>query len=202
MTTQIQICNRALSTYLGMKRINSLDEDSPEAEQCLLHYNDTRKALFEMDEWYFANGRDTLAELTNDRTEWAYKYQRPADALIIRWVNAVDSARLKQSQGESPDIERETTVTSIYCDVPLAVCKYTQLLTDTSLYPQYFADAFSAMLAAAMAMPLTEDIKRAQNAESQAQARLEHAMLMNEDNTPPVETRRMPDWMQDRGITR
>jgi hypothetical protein len=201
MSSIVQICNRGLSTYLGARAIVSLTEDTPEAVQCNLHYADTRKSLFEMDDWYFARGRQTLATLENDRpNEWRFKYARPTEALILRWVNDPEVARIKMAQGESPDIERETTEDAIYCDVENAVGAFTKLLVDPTLYPQYFSDALSAMTAAASAMAITEDIKRAQNAESQAAARIEHAMLKNEENTPPAETRRMPDWMKDRGI--
>lgn len=202
MTTKIQMCNRALSTYLGHPRINNLTEDSVEAEQCNLHYDDTLKALFEMDDWVFTRQRQTLAVLTNDREdEWLYRYARPTNALMIRWVNDPNIARLMMQQGETPDTDRHTTASNIYSDVENAVCAFNIMELDTTLYPQYFADAFSAMLAAAMAMPLTESMKRAEAAESQAAAKIDHAMAQNELNTPPVELRRMPDHLKDRGIT-
>jgi len=200
--SKVQICNRALSTYLGVARINSLSESTPAAEQCNLHFNDTLAGLLEAHPWRFANGRQVLAELINDRTaEWNYHYARPADALFVRWVNDPEVARYMIAQDQSPDSDREMTEQSIYSDVKGAVCEFTKLVTDTTLYPQFFKDAMSAALAANMAMPLTEDIKRARNAMDQAERKMDMAMARDEqeDNTGGYQT--LPSYLTERGIS-
>lgn len=200
--SKIQICNRGLSTYLGASRITSFTQDSPEAEQCDLHYPDVVQAIQERHWWDFNKARQTLAELTNDRpTEWAYKYAKPATAIMIRWVNHPDVAIASILQNKSPDSEREMTSDAIYSNVQYAVCEFSVLVTDTTLFPQYVKDAISAELAASIAMPLTEDIKRANNAMTVAQDRLDVAMALDESNTPPIQGMQMPDWLTDRGIT-
>lgn len=203
MTSDVEICNRALSKYLGAKRITNLNESSPEAEQCNLHYEPTLRSLLSIDEWYFANARQALAPLAvNDRSsEWRFKYQRPANSLIIRWVNHPTAARNAIKMGETPDTERETTQNVIFSDVEGAVCKFTRSIDDASLFPPYFSDALIAMLAANMALGVTQDLKRMQNAERSAEMMVNHAIALNEANSPPVETRHMPDWMKDRGVT-
>lgn len=198
----VQICNRALSTYLGQGHINSLTESTPMAEQCNLHYSDTLQSLTEAHWWIHATGRQVMAELTNDRTtEWAYNYQRPADALVIRWVNDAASARLLLSQDQDPDTPRDTTGLSIYSDVSVATCEFTKSVTDTSLFPQYFSDALSAMLAANMAMPLAENLRAAQNAMSQAENKLDQAMALDEAQLPPSGYQSMPSYLSQRGIS-
>ena len=200
--SKVQICNRALSTYLGVGRINSLTEDSAAAEQCNLHYDDTLQFLTEAFWWIHGTGRQTLAEETNDRTtEWSFKYARPADALLIRWVNEPQAARFLMDQGQSPDIDRDVTAENIYCNVQYAACEFTQLVTDTTKFPQYFSDAMSAHMAANMAMALTEDIRRATNAMSQAEAKLDRAMALDEQQLPAAKYQTLPEHLTLRGIT-
>lgn len=199
--SKIQICNRALSTYLGAGRINSLNETSPAAEQCLLHYDDTLHSLIEAHWWNFSVGRQVLAEEANDRTtEWSYKYALPSEALTIRWVNDPQVTRYMIEQNQNPDTPRELTADHIYSDVPFAVCEFSKLVTDTTQFPQYFSDAMSAALAANMALPLTEDIKRATNAMSQAETKLDRAMALDEQQGPPIGHQTLPSWLSDRGI--
>ena len=200
--SKIQICNRALSTYLGVARINSLTESTPAAEQCDLHYDDTVRSLLEMDEWIFATGRKTLAEVTNDRTdEWAYKYANPSSLLLIRWVNDPEIARMQILADGSADSDREMIEGFIYSDVQYAVCEYTKLISDPTVFPQYFADAVSAALAASIAMPLTESLTRAKNASNVAEQKFEAAMVMNERQSPAAPSRSLPDWTTERGVS-
>tara|TARA_R110000850_G_scaffold133115_3_gene254219 strand:+ start:225 stop:833 length:609 start_codon:yes stop_codon:yes gene_type:complete len=202
MPSKVQICNRALSTYLGLARITSLTEGTPEAEQCQIHYDDTVQSLLESFWWSFATERQILAELTNDRTtEWNYKYVRPATEIDIHWVNNAQAARYLKEAGENPDTPREITASHIYCDVELATCEFTSGVVDVSQFSQSFADALSAAIAANIAMPLTEDLKRAQNAMSQAEDKLGKAMVHDEQQTPPATYGTMPESLKIRGIT-
>ena len=200
--SKVQICNRALSTYLGVGRINSLTETSAAAEQCLLHFDDTLQSLIEAHWWAFAVRRQVLAEEVNDRTtEWSFKYALPSDALTVRWVNDPQVARNMVEQNQNPDTPREITSDHIYCDVQFAVCEFTKLITDTTQCPQYFADALSAALAANMTMPLTDDIKRATNAMSQAETKLDRAIALDEQQSPPIGHQTLPSWLSGRGIS-
>lgn len=198
--SEVQICNRALTTYLGVSRITSLAEASPAAEQCNLHFEDTLNALLEDHWWNFATGREALAELTNDRPEWQYRYARPATALSIRWVNDPYQARHLSQIRQIQDVDRDVTADSIYCDVPGVHCEFTKKITDTSILPQYFKDALSAAMAAAMALPLTEDTRKASFAQDQAVKRLDIAIARDERNSPPVDWFPSPNWMQARGV--
>lgn len=200
--SKVQICNRALSTYLGIGRINSLTEASPAAEQCNLHYDDTLEAVLESHWWGFATGRQSLALEVNDRSsEWAYRYAIPTYAMMIRWVNDPATAKILLDQGQSPDAPRAMSGTSIYCNVALASCEFTKPVTDATLYPRYFADALSAALAANMAMALTEDVKRAQNAMQQAGQRLDDAIAKDESQQPTRQYQTLPAWYSDRGLS-
>lgn len=197
--SEVQICNRALTTYLGAGRIASLTESTPAAEQCNIHYAETVTMLLERHWWNFATGRETLAALTNDRPEWGYKYQMPASALAIRWVNDPSVARQMMATHQSPDCSREITEDAIYCDVVNAACEFTKPV-GVAAFPQYFKEAVSASLAAAMAIPLTEDVKRAKYAQDMAVSKLDDAIALDERNTPVQEGGPVPDWLSVRGI--
>lgn len=201
MPSKIEICNRALTTYLGAKRIVSLTENSKEASECNQHYDSELRGLLERFWWNFATGRVYLAETTNDRTtEWAYRYDKPSDSVAIRWVNDKDVARALKAQFMSPDCDRETTGDSIYCDVYQAVCEYTKLITDESVLPQSFANALSASLAAAIAMPITQNRALAKDASEWAMSLASTAVADDHRNTPPLQ-QELPEYLRDRGVT-
>lgn len=198
---RVQICNRGLSAYLGASRINSFEEDTPEARQCALHYEDTRDGLLARHWWNFATARVALAELTNDRSgEWLYKYARPEGIAAIRWVNEPEAARILKAMNLPADTERETTGDAIYSDVPGAVCEYTMLIDDDAAFPIEFRDALSASLAATIALPITHDLRLARAAQQTAQEMLDLAIATDDRNTPPDEAA-LPSWMRDRGVS-
>ena len=198
--SQVQICNRALSEYLGEERIDSINEDSTAARACKLHYDDVLTGLLERHWFNFSKGRQAMALVTNDRDkEWLFAYKRPNDALAIRWVNDVEQARAAMRANLSPDIERENAGQTIYCDVSGAVCEYTKLITDTNEMPQSFRDALSAAIAGAIAQDITEDEKRTREARRAAEQKFLMAVQMDDRNTPPVKAG-VPQYLLDRGI--
>ena len=201
MANKIEICNRALTTYLGAKRIVSLSENSKEAIECHQHYDIERRSLLSRYWWTFAKGRRALAELKNDRTtEWTHHYAYPSDAIAIRWVNDKDVAHRLLAEHLSPDCDRETSGDSIYCDVENAVCAYTKMVSDESVFPQSFANALSASLAAAVAMPITQNRALAEEAAKWAERLSGIAVAEDHLNTPPLETA-LPDYLLQRGVT-
>lgn len=201
MSSNVQICNVALSAYCGAQIITSLDEDTPQAEACALHLDDVKRQLFERNWWTFAKARQVLAELTNDRTgEWAYCYQQPADALSIHWVNDAATARIMLSAGRSPDAPRERSGEKIYSDVQTATCEFTRFISDPALYPQYFSDCLSAFLATRIVSTITQDATRIRAAQDAAQMQMELAIALDARNDPPI-VNAVPGWLSDRGIS-
>jgi hypothetical protein len=76
----INLCNIALAEVRA-SQIVSLDDNSPEARACSVHYDDCLQLLLEAHDWGFAVKRATLALLTlNDRSdEWLYAYAAPSE---------------------------------------------------------------------------------------------------------------------------
>lgn len=202
MTSKVEICNVALTTWLGAETINSLTEGTPAAVQCNLHYDRCLRGLLEWHWWEFAKERQVLAELTNDRdTVWDYKYQRPADALAIRWVNDAATARDMIAMGRSPDTPRAITQTAIYSDVQTATCEYTALKDDPSIYSQLFRDALSARIAASIARPITENAAIARDAAQAARQLAEEAAMHDDSESEATDYAETASWLQVRGIS-
>lgn len=200
--SKIQICNRALTTYLGAGRINSLTEETPEAEQCNLHYDDCLRTMLEEHPWTFATSRQVLAELTNDRPdEWSYRYQRPSNCLRVHWVNDPAVANYKIEMSEDPDEAREMLQDNIYSNVPLAVCEFTTLLDDTSKFSQLFKNALSALLASTIALPITEDLKRFSNASNIHVDLMDKAIAHDEQQEPVRVHEPVAGYLKARGIS-
>lgn len=184
----VQICNRGASQYLGLPRVNNLNEGTPQSEQYELHYDDLRRSLLEKHWWTFATRRQALAPMVNDREdEWLYRYELPAKIIEIQWINAPDVAAAAKIAGRSPDTPRDAAEQSIYCNVELAYIEYTTDYENTETMPQYFKDALSAMIAAAVAMPLTESVQRARFAAEQSEIMINMAIAEDEANQPGID---------------
>lgn len=202
MQSTIDICNVALSTYLGATRISSLDETSPEAEQCNLHYDQVRRSLLQRWPWLFASRREALVEnALNDRAgAWAFSYARPAHLLSVQWVNSASAARAAFAHGRSNDTPREMTGSAIYSDVPGAVIEYTRDEQDPTLFPPAFADALSAALGAAIAMPITRDHAKKRDAQADAAQLFNQACVLDFNTRPAMSQEYTPEVLRVRGF--
>lgn len=92
MTTDIEICNMALSEIGTQSTIATLAENSNEAIQCNVWYNTLRKRLLRAAQWGFARQQvvlTLLGDLIPDNTSvypYLFKYAYPTDALKIRYI--------------------------------------------------------------------------------------------------------------------
>jgi hypothetical protein len=152
MSSVVAICNLALAHIRG-GTINSIDEASAQARACKQHYDQTRRALLASYPWGWAQKRETLAAVTNDRTlRWAYAYARPADC--VHFIGIADDG----STANEPDpAAHEIVGRTIYAALSPGVAIYTADQTDPTKYPPLFIDAFAAALAARIALQITGD---------------------------------------------
>ncbi len=93
MTTDIDICNRALSEIGTQFLITALDDSSPAASQCTLQYAALRQQLLRAAPWGFARKTLALTALgyLSDTPPaspypWLVKYTYPADCLKMRYI--------------------------------------------------------------------------------------------------------------------
>ena len=154
MASEVDICNLALSHFGQDTKIDAIDppDGSAEADHAAIFYPLARDELLEMHAWTFASRRATLAELTNDREDWAHRYQLPSDCLKPR---AVLPAGYGSSEDDGVEFQREGD--SIYTDAEDATLVYTFKLTDPTKFSPLFTIALSWLLGSYISGPITKD---------------------------------------------
>lgn len=152
MPSAVDIANIALSHIGADAVVTSLSppDGSVEAGHCARFLPIARKASIATHNWSFARKRVALAELTNDSTSWAYKYQLPSDCLRARKVLALDDIDDPERNGALYDKFAD----AIYTNQPEATLVYTVDVTDTTKYPDDFVSALGLVLAGYLAGPL------------------------------------------------
>lgn len=98
MSSIAGICNRALSSIGAQTTLQSLEETSPEAQQCALWYDNQRQSLLRAAPWAFCRTQLPLTQVgqlfSNGSTEpgntspypYLFKYAYPASCLKFRYI--------------------------------------------------------------------------------------------------------------------
>lgn len=186
------ICNRALH-FIGIgEEIASINERSPEAEACLLFYDDTLDELLREFPWPFARRRVALALVSDEdeayNSEFFYAYRYPSNCLFVRRIvsgSVPDTSETLIRYQVSSDDSGQLILTN-EADVEI---DYTARITDTQLFPVDFGFALSYKIASLIAPRLAEDPSKAgQIAMRGYQLSLEKARAMaasEESEGPP-----------------
>lgn len=141
MASVVDICNKALS-LLGQEAIVSLDDDSPQAFACRLHWPLLRDEILRGHKWNCAAGRANLGRLVQTPAfGFKYYFQLPADCLMVK--------ELVPAQ----DFEVEGNL--LLCDSETASIKYIKSETDSTRYDPQLSAAFSFLLASELAYQST-----------------------------------------------
>lgn len=110
MTSEVDLCNRALATIGTRSTISSIQpsDGSNEANQCALLYYPVRDALLRSAHWDFARRQVSLSQLkaasdTNSTcpVPWQFEYAYPSDCLKCRFL-LPSYTNLGQSGGGVP----------------------------------------------------------------------------------------------------
>jgi hypothetical protein len=146
----------ALSNIGARSSIESLTEQSIEAQQCKLWYDFARTATLEAHDWSFARKRLTLATHTQEPPDgqWAYRYQYPADCVVARIIENP----LGYTADAIPftvEVDSTDNSKSILTDSDDAVLVYTFDVTNPQLYTPLFVDTLAFALAYRVAFTLT-----------------------------------------------
>jgi len=154
MTSKVDICNLALSHFGQDASIDAIEppDGSVEAEQAARFYPIALNELLEEFDWSFARTRATLAELTNDRDDFAYRYALPANFLQLRRLLPEGYS---DDQNDSAVYQREGS--SVYTDESVATLVYTYLLDDPTKFSPLFVVTLSWRLASYLVGPITKD---------------------------------------------
>lgn len=199
MSSQVKICNIALTTYLGKQTITDIDERSATAEQCGIHYDETRREIISEHDWSFCTKRERMALLANnDRDEWAYKYSMPAGLVAIRWANTPEAAKAAMADRRINDEARYVEGRFIYSDLRDSFIEYVFDNDDPTTYSPKFVQAFAALLASKMALPLTETQSKATAALDAYEILLDEAKVQDIRLSPPILVYKSTDWTEVR----
>lgn len=161
MTSVVEICNMALGNLGDKSTIDSLAEQSPQAQVCRLYYENARDSTLSAFNWGFAQKDATLAMTSNTplNTYWGFEYGYPADCLRLhRIYPELNLIKTEFEIGTSVDGYKV-----IWASVEEAVGRYTRRVTDSAFFTPEFSYALSWRLASMIAMKQTgkADIKQA-----------------------------------------
>jgi hypothetical protein len=157
----------ALSRIGAASNIESLAEQSAEANACNLWYNYSRKQALAATDWSFARKRQNLTVHGDAAPEgvWTYRYQYPSDCISIRKIqNPTGSASLlwahdALSHADAVPFEVELddsqSTQTILTDLDSAIAVYTFNLTNVTLFSEYFVSMFATGIAANIAFSIT-----------------------------------------------
>ena len=190
--TPTDICNMALA-FIAKGRIASMDEQTEQARQCKLFYEQTKIDLLRNYTWGFAKRVSKLAELTQAEASpyWKYIYAYPQKCVAVRKIFDKETGKqVLAGQQEEWDLYMASdNVLGIGCDVPQAYLEYTYDVDDTNLFSADFIDAFAHMLAFNICIQLTGN-----SGLQQTQYQLAQAALMRAKYTTVQEKHNIPDY--------
>ncbi len=155
MVDQVSISNLALSTLGTRSTIESLDENTPEAQQAKQWYDHSLTQALQVADWNFARKRQTLALHADDPpSEWGFRYQYPSDCLTARYIvnPGVAGTDLPAFKVETSD---DGTSLSILTSVEDAILAYTFNQTLAFMFTPFFVEMLSYLLAHHMAFSIT-----------------------------------------------
>ncbi|MCD8272418.1 hypothetical protein [Akkermansia sp.] len=145
--------------FIGTRTIASSNENTPEAIQCELFWNNARRSALRDYPYPFAQERVNLALLAEFpeeyENEWQYAYSWPNKALKVHRIH---------SQGKENRLHKEKYVvrvinnlTTILCDTENALAETTKDVTEVSLWDDMFVHNMARKLACLIAVPLLKN---------------------------------------------
>ena len=102
VTSEHQVANLALGLCGQRQLIDSLNEDTTEAQMAKAYFASTRDELLQSFAWRFATKRAVLALSTETREGWLYCYVAPNDMLLEAPLRIWDGDREPGSGGRIP----------------------------------------------------------------------------------------------------
>lgn len=153
--TKLTICSDAM-LMLGASPISSFAETTDAAKIADRLYDDVADTCLQQYPWSWSIKKTQLARLaSNPINEWSYAYALPGD--ILGDPQAVFNS---SAVGSRPVREWEIYGTSIYCNYESVWIDY-QFRVDESQMPSYFVLMLKAAAASAFAVPVTDQVSKA-----------------------------------------
>lgn len=152
--SKVGICNLALSKAGTKSTISSFTEDSNEARQCALVYDDAVDFVLRKHTWGFAQKRVILADLGTPPTGWCYRYAYPDDCINAGNIvvpDKINSNVIPFKEGVNAD----KTIKEIHTDTEAAELQYTARVTTVALYDAMFVESLAWYIAHLITTSLT-----------------------------------------------
>lgn len=166
MASVIEICNLALSRLGNSRSINSLSEQSKEANLCSLHYDTARMEVLADFDWNFAIKRVALADTGLPPPDWQFAYRYPTDCMRIAEIMVPGCRVVPERFRVQYEVGSDAAGTGrlIYTDQEDAWLKYVADVTDPNMFDALFRSALSWKIASEIGMPLASAPALVQNA--------------------------------------
>ena len=142
MSSQVSICNKALG-FMGVGRtISSLMEATAEANVMKRYYDAALTSLLSRNDWNFCRGMTDLAGISGSVPGAAYAYQYPNNcAKVLRLFRAEADLRHRWSGDFRIGMHGGSRV--ICSDFPATTAQYTVMVSDPTLFPPLFEEAYA-----------------------------------------------------------
>lgn len=153
--SQMAIWNRALG-FLGTRSVASERENTPEAIQCRLYWDNARRQVLRDFPWPFAQRRDWLARLPlpdGYELEYRYAYALPENCLKAHEVRHEGRHKRPFALARHAESERTMLLTS----AARALLLYTEDVSNCQIFDDLFAHMLSRKLAALVAVSLLKN---------------------------------------------
>ena len=169
MTTEVSICNQAIS-WLGGNRIISLDDETTEARLCKANYAHLRDVVLELKAWTFAVKRVKFAKLAEAPIYgFSAAFAIPTEILTVLQVSRFNApgeggiasttspgpSRESTRNGEEQRIIWQREGEEIVCDENAIVGRCIQRIIDPTKFSPGFVQTLAARIAREIALPLT-----------------------------------------------
>jgi len=187
MASEVQICNRALQK-LGAGRITALTEDSPNARNCNVAYEDLRDRELRAHPWSFSIKRKSVAK---DSDSPAYTYDN-------QFTMPSDCIRLLAPDPELNfnDLDWHIEGRQILTDSgsPLKI-RYIARITDPNVMDPLFREALASRIAYELCEPITQSNTKRQLAWEDYKNAIEEARKVNSIEKPVSAEPPTDEWI-------
>jgi len=139
--SETSICNMSLAKLSASKTLVNVETDTSfEANQCRIHYEQTRDSLLRSYWWRFASARVELVATTTPDFEWSNAFDLPDDFLAMK---SIYENRFSDENFRSYALEGKILLTN---EDEMCI-RYVKKVTDVSVFDSLFVEVFVLQLA-------------------------------------------------------
>lgn len=174
----LDVWNMALGMIGISKQVADVNEQSNEARQCRLYFDNVRDLVLEEADWPFAERYVALQDIGSPPSDWSYRYRYPNDCIKARRLATSDQITTGQRLFltleewtrfyDSPKypfrVVDDQAGKAIVTDLQNAVLVYTGAVDNLALWPMSALMALAACLATYIANPLAAQKDMAKDA--------------------------------------